>query len=137
MQELLKDLRQRLHRHPELSGEEIKTAEYIREFIQKHSPGKVIGNIGGNGLAVIYEFSEGPVIMIRCELDALPIEEANNFEYRSQNKGISHKCGHDGHMAIVAGLGIWIKEQHFTKSKVILSFSACRGSREGGGSGFK
>ena len=121
--EKIKLLRKELHRYPELSGQESETAGRIKKFIEKHDNTKIIENIGGNGLAVIYEFSNnGPNIVIRCELDALPIEEVNDFEHRSLNSGISHKCGHDGHMAIVAGLVFWLKEQDFKKGKIILLF---------------
>lgn len=121
--EKIKSLRKELHRYPELSGQEIETAGRIKKFIEKHHDTKIIEHIGGNGLAVIYEFSNsGPTIVIRCELDALPIEEVNSFEHRSLNNGVSHKCGHDGHMAIVAGLIFWLKEQDFKKGKVVLLF---------------
>lgn len=119
----LKLLRKDLHRYPELSGQETETARRVKEFIEKHHKAKIIENIGGNGLAVIHEFSNGgPTIVIRCELDALPIQEVNNFEHRSRNPGIAHKCGHDGHMAIVAGLIFWLKKQDFKNGKVILLF---------------
>lgn len=89
--EKIKLLRKELHRYPELSGQETETAARIKKFIEKYHNGKIIENIGGNGLAVIHAFSNsGPTIVIRCELDALPIEEANNFEHRSLINGISH-----------------------------------------------
>lgn len=113
------ELRKELHKYPELSGCEIETAKTIRQFIEKHNPTKILDQIGGTGLAAVYEFSQkGPVIAIRCELDALPIEEANQFEHRSLHNGVSHKCGHDGHMAIVAGLIFWIKEQTFSSGNL-------------------
>lgn len=121
--ENIKLLRKELHRYPELSGQETETAGRIKKFIEKNHSTKIIENIGGNGLAVIHGFlNNGPTIVIRCELDALPIEEVNDFEHRSLNNGISHKCGHDGHMAIVAGLDFWLKEQNFKNGKVILLF---------------
>ena len=96
-------LRKMLHRHPELSGQETGTAERIREFFTANHPTELITKIGGHGLAAVYNFSnEGPVVVVRCELDALPIAETNPFEHRSLVPGVSHKCGHDGHMAIVA-----------------------------------
>lgn len=121
--EKIKLLRKELHTYPELSGQEVETAKRIKKFIEKQHHNKIIENIGGNGLAVVYEFSDsGPSIVIRCELDALPIEEVNDFEHRSLTSGISHKCGHDGHMAIVAGLVFWLKQQDFEQGKVILLF---------------
>ncbi|MEZ5198853.1 MAG: hypothetical protein R2764_21500 [Bacteroidales bacterium] len=47
---------------------------------------------------------EGPTVLFRCELDALPIDEVNQLSYRSSQYGVSHKCGHDGHINIYASL---------------------------------
>lgn len=125
-------LRRSLHREPELSGQESATASRIKEFIDLYNPTRILTNLGGNGLAAIYEFSnEGPVIMIRCELDALPIEESGIAAHRSTRPGISHKCGHDGHMAIVAGLVFWLKEQSFHRGKVILLFQPAEETGQG------
>ena len=119
--EKIRNLRRSLHREPELSGQETLTAARIKDFIVEHHPAEVKNHIGGNGLAAVFKYAEeGPVVMIRCELDALPIEESNSFEHRSFNPGVSHKCGHDGHMAIVAGLIFWFFEQNFHRRKIIL-----------------
>lgn len=115
-------LRKELHQHPELSGEEKHTAKRIHDFLIENGATDVITNIGGNGVAAVFTFSSEPVIVIRCELDALPIEEVNDFSHSSLNKGVSHKCGHDGQMVIVAGLIFWLKEQSFQQGKVILLF---------------
>jgi len=91
-----------------------------------------VEGIGGHGIAAIYDFlNTGPVIMIRCELDGLPIEESGNLKYKSIRKGISHTCGHDGHMAIVAGLIFWIKEQSFENGKIILFFQPAEETGKG------
>lgn len=116
-------LRKQLHKHPEISGNETETAKLIKNFVQTNHDTRIITGLGGNGLAVIYDLPEdGPSVMIRCELDALPIEEINSFGHRSIIPGVSHKCGHDGHMAIVAGLILKIKEKGFNKGKIILLF---------------
>ncbi|MEO8820823.1 MAG: amidohydrolase [Ginsengibacter sp.] len=116
-------LRKELHAHPELSGSEIQTAKRIHDFLADNGADKILTQVGGNGVAAMFTFSSsGPVIVIRCEMDALPIEEINDFPHRSVNKNISHKCGHDGHMAIVAGLLFWLKEPSFKKGKVVLLF---------------
>jgi len=128
----IKKFRKELHKNPELSGQESNTASLIKSFINKHNPTQIIDNIGGNGIAAIYKFSnDGPTIAIRCELDALPIEEKNQFEYRSTNNGVSHKCGHDGHMAIVAGLIFWINEQSFKSGKIVLLFQPAEETGKG------
>ncbi|GFZ76690.1 peptidase M20 [Aquaticitalea lipolytica] len=129
--EILK-LRKELHQNPELSGNEINTAKRIKEFILTHNPTKIIENVGGNGLLAIFEFSKnGPTITIRCELDALPIVESNTFSHKSLIEGVSHKCGHDGHMAIVAGLALWIKNQKFKTGKIVFLFQPAEETGKG------
>lgn len=89
-------------------------------------------NIGGNGVAMSYVYGkDGPTIVIRCELDALPIQETNEFNHRSKHKGISHKCGHDGHMAIVAGLSAWLQQASFKKGTVALLFQPAEETGQG------
>lgn len=125
-------LRKELHRNPELSGFESKTAARIKSFIKAHHPAEIIENLGGHGFAVIFEFSsKGPTIAFRCELDALPIEEENEFAHKSQTKAVSHKCGHDGHMAIVTGLLLWLKKQNFENGRVVLLFLAAEETGKG------
>ncbi|NJN77870.1 MAG: amidohydrolase [Saprospiraceae bacterium] len=132
MLEIIKSLRKELHQNPELSGFEVNTARIIKTFIQRNYDTKIIENIGGNGLAVVYDFGKnGKTVVIRCELDALPIEEKNDFPHRSKNKGISHKCGHDGHIAIVAGLVFWIKEQTFQSGRIVLLFQPAEETGKG------
>jgi amidohydrolase len=116
-------LRKDLHQHPELSGMEKQTAKRIYDFLMANGATEIITNIGGNGLAAVITFSsEGPVIAFRCEMDALPIHEINEFAHRSEHEGVSHKCGHDGHTAILSGLIFWLKQQTFRRGKVILLF---------------
>ncbi len=125
-------LREELHRYPELSGVEINTAKRVQDFIQKEYPGEVIEAIGGPSFSIVYQYSTtGNTIGIRCELDALPIEEKNDFEYKSLNKGVSHKCGHDGHMAIVSGLIFWLQKQEFKTGTVVLLFQSAEETGKG------
>jgi len=125
-------LRRELHKYPELSGKENNTAERIIKFAEKFNPDDIIKNIGGNGLAVIFKGNqEGKTILIRCELDALPIEEENQFDYKSSNDGVSHKCGHDGHMAIVSGLIPILSENKIDKGRVILLYQPAEETGEG------
>ncbi len=126
------ELRKELHQHPELSGAEPATAGRIASFLTLHTPTELIRGIGGHGVAAVYRFAdEGPTVVIRCELDALPIREVNDFSHRSLYPGISHKCGHDGHMAILAGLGLWLKKQSFQRGKVVLLFQPAEESGQG------
>jgi len=78
---------------------------------------------GGTGLAFVFNGADsGPTTLIRSELDALPIEETNTFSHRSQVKGVSHKCGHDGHMSIVTALGAELSKSRPQKGRVVLCF---------------
>ncbi len=125
-------LREELHKYPELSGIEAHTAKRIQHFIQKEYPGKIIEAIGGPSFAVVYSYgASGNTIAIRCELDALPIEEKNDFHYKSLHKGVSHKCGHDGHMAIVSGLIFWLQKQEFKTGTVVLLFQSAEETGKG------
>ena len=126
------NLRKELHKNPELSSFEFETSNKIRKFVEKHNPTSIIENVGETGLAVIYKYKKkGKSITIRCELDALPIQEDNQFRHQSKTKGVSHKCGHDGHMAIVSGLIFWIKNQSFESGKIILLFQPAEETGKG------
>lgn len=126
------ELRRRLHQSPELSGKEYKTSQIIKNFIINFHPDNIIENIGNTGLAVIYRGKHrGKTIMLRCDIDALPIEEKNNFSYKSVYKGISHKCGHDGHSAILAGLSILLHYINIEKGRVVLLFQPAEETGQG------
>ena len=122
--EAVVSLRQHLHQYPELSGQEKNTARTIQEFVARYHPVEVIPDLGGTGLAVVFEGKEktGPTLLFRAELDALPIAEVNTFSYASAYPGIGHKCGHDGHMAILMGLASLLHSQPLQKGRVILLF---------------
>ncbi len=98
-------MRHRLHQQPELSDNEFKTAEFIADRLKTLNPDLLISGIGGSGIAATFNGSrKHPHIIVRCELDALPIHEAPDLPYASHTSGVAHKCGHDGHMTIVTGL---------------------------------
>ncbi|MEM6770710.1 MAG: amidohydrolase [Bacteroidota bacterium] len=125
-------LRRQLHQFPDLSGNEQKTAELVKAYFRTHGVGDFINDFGGAGFAVVHQFgSGGKTVVIRCELDALPIAEPNTFAWRSQHPGISHKCGHDGHMAIVASMLFWLREQSFLAGRVVLLFQPAEENGEG------
>lgn len=123
IEDQLKTFRHHLHQHPEISGEEAKTAEYVQSFLKSFNPDRIVSKVGGHGLLAEFRGKEeGPAVMFRCELDALPIEEKNGLPYRSVSKGKAHLCGHDGHMAMVAGLAHYLAEKRPGHGRVILLF---------------
>ncbi|GAB5522721.1 MAG: amidohydrolase [Roseivirga sp.] len=86
----------------------------------------------GKGLLVVFEGrSDGPTTMIRAELDALPIQEINQLAYTSQTPGVSHKCGHDGHMTMVVGLVHLLNERPPEKGRVVLLFQSAEETGQG------
>ncbi len=96
-----KEIRHKLHRNPEISGSEDQTAAYIAGLLGKVSDMTVYRDIGMHGVIGVKRYGEGPAVGFRAELDALPVEEESDADHKSQNEGISHACGHDGHMAMV------------------------------------
>ncbi len=126
------DFRKQLHQYPELSGEEIDTANRMAAFFEQLAPDQTLRNLGGSGLAFVFEGKEaGPVSLYRCELDGLPIQEKSEVNHYSQIHGKSHVCGHDGHMAIVAGLGLELAKNRPNKGKVVLLFQPAEETGEG------
>lgn len=116
-------LRKELHKNPELSGKEQQTSERILAFLEKYKPDECHTQIGKTGIIAIYHGEEeGKTLLFRCELDALPIKELNNFEHQSVHKGVAHSCGHDGHMAILCGLATVLAQKKLARGKVILLF---------------
>jgi amidohydrolase len=126
------ELRQELHQNPELSDSEFITAERITNFLVQYNPTEIIRGIGGNGIACIFKGSEeGPSVLFRCDMDALPIDEENDFIYKSKEKGVSHKCGHDGHMAIMVGLAEMLSKKPPQKGQAILLFQPSEENGQG------
>jgi amidohydrolase len=122
LEELIQ-LRKELHQHPEVSGNESKTAERVLNFLNKYRPSQIITNLGGHGILAIYNGKEsGKSVLFRCELDALPIQEINSFNHKSVSDGVSHKCGHDGHIAILCGVAKTLYENTLEKGTVFLLF---------------
>jgi amidohydrolase len=115
--------RRQLHQQPELSGQETQTAHQLLTWLAAYEPSQIIQNIGGAGSCAIFDSQQaGPSLLFRAELDALPITEKNTFEYASQKAGVSHKCGHDGHMTILLALAAQLHVQPPKRGKVILLF---------------
>ncbi len=129
------DLRRALHKHPELSCREFGTAQAILKFFLPLRPDKIIEKLGGNGLAFHFCGSRrGPTILLRCELDAVPVHESNSFPHRSDNHAVSHKCGHDGHMAILAAVGRELSANRPPSGKVVLLYQPAEETGEGAAS---
>lgn len=126
------NIRKKLHTIAEIARNEKETAEFIAGQLRQIGFTDIQENIGGYGLiATVKGEEEGPSVLFRAELDALPIEETINIPHASQNKGISHKCGHDGHMTILLGLAHELNKRPVRKGKVHLLFQPAEETGEG------
>lgn len=104
VQEQVIQWRRYLHQHPELSFQESKTALYIEEILQTFGKLVVTRPTKTSVMARLIGKNPGKVLAIRADIDALPIEEDTDLPFSSQNPGVMHACGHDGHTAIVLGV---------------------------------
>jgi amidohydrolase len=103
--------RRDLHVHPELGFEETRTAAIVAERLRSLGY-EVTTGIGKTGVVgVIRGARPGKTIMLRADMDALPIDEENAIPYRSQTKGTMHACGHDGHVAMLLGAARLVSER--------------------------
>lgn len=115
--------RRDLHRHPELSGAEVETARTVQAFVAATGADRIVAQVGGHGVLAIYEgHAAGPTVMLRAELDALPIHESSAIAHRSTVPGKAHLCGHDGHMAILAGVARGLGRQRPARGRAVLLF---------------
>jgi len=114
--------RRNLHRNPELSGEEKETARTVQNFLST-TGADIITGVGGHGILAIYQGeAPGPTIMLRAELDGLPIQEASLISHRSVVPGKAHLCGHDGHMTILAGVARGLGRKRPRRGRAVLLF---------------
>jgi hippurate hydrolase len=96
-------IRHQLHSHPELSYQEVATAELVATKLEGWGY-TVTRKIGGEGLVAQLRCGDGKrSIGLRADMDALPIHEENEFAHRSQTKDVMHACGHDGHTTMLLG----------------------------------
>ena len=97
-------IRRHLHANPELSEKEFNTADFICATLDSYGI-KYTRGVGGNGIVAKIEGQQpqNTTLALRADMDALPINELNDCDYKSQNPGVMHACGHDVHMASLLG----------------------------------
>jgi Metal-dependent amidase/aminoacylase/carboxypeptidase len=116
--------RREFHMYPELGLEEYKTSEKIQKILKELGiPYQIKGKTGVIGFI---NKNKKKTIGLRADMDALPINEETNLPFSSKNKGIMHACGHDGHMAVLLGIGrVLFKFIDYLKYNVKLIFQPC------------
>ncbi len=129
----LKALRRDIHAHPELAFEESRTASLVAERlkgwgIEVHTGIAKTGVVG----VIKGKKQDGKAIGLRADMDCLPIDESNTFEYKSKNKGRMHACGHDGHTTMLLGTARYLAETRNFDGTAYVIFQP---AEEGGGGG--
>ena len=95
--------RRDFHKYPELSFEEHLTSKKIGEALKLMGMNPQM-KVGKTGVVADLKLGEGPIIALRADMDALPMQESGNLEFKSRHEGVMHACGHDGHMAMLLGV---------------------------------
>lgn len=104
--------RRHFHMYPELSFHEKKTSQFIYDTLQTFPHLEVLHPTKYSVMAKLVGKLPGKTIALRADMDALPIQEENSFEFVSKNEGIMHACGHDGHIAMLLGAAYTLANQH-------------------------
>ncbi len=117
------ELRRHLHAHPELSGDEHQTAALVAGELRKYG-WSVKEAVGRTGVLAELGSMNGPVVGVRVDMDALPVEELTDLEYSSLRDGVMHACGHDLHTCIGLGLArvLALEQSHLLDLGVRLLF---------------
>lgn len=121
----LRALRRRLHALAEPSGAEARTAAFVAARLRTCRPALVIEGLGGHGAAAVWDApagAAGPVVLLRAELDAVAVPETIPLAHASRRPGVAHKCGHDGHMAILLGVAGRLAKAPPTRGRLVLLF---------------
>jgi amidohydrolase len=129
----LEALRRDLHRHPELGFEEHRTQSVVRSLLESY--GYAPRTMAETGLvADLHPGHPGPTIALRADMDALPLDEETSLPHRSVHAGRAHKCGHDGHTAILVGVAAALASRRSSvDGNVRLIFQPAEEGVRGGG----
>ena len=124
--------RHHIHKHPELSFKEELTSDYIASVLEANEIEMHRGLAVTGIVATIHGKKEGRVIGLRADMDALPIQEKNDFRHKSVHDGKMHACGHDGHSTMLLGAAVHLKQNNNFSGTVHFIFQP---AEEGGGGG--
>ncbi len=101
--------RRDIHAHPELGFDEHRTSDFVAKKLTEFGI-TVHRNVGKTGVVGVLQTGNGPTIGLRCDMDALPIEEIVDVPYKSTKPGVMHACGHDGHTTMLLGAARYLAE---------------------------
>jgi hippurate hydrolase len=130
--ETIKGWRHHLHKHPELSLQEVTTAKYIVDLVKSWGY-EVADSVGTHGVVASMTAGSGTKsIGLRADTDALPIQEDNDLPYKSDVAGVAHLCGHDGHTAMLLAAGEYLARTRNFNGTVRLIFQPAEEIMAGG-----
>ena len=127
-------LRHQLHAHPELSGREEQTHDTVAAYVKRLNPSRLYEKAGGFGLIAVFGNEADEAVAFRTDMDALPVQETTDLPYISVHPGVAHKCGHDGHTAILLRLAEHIaqlQEENALPCTAVLVFQPSEETGEG------
>lgn len=129
----MKKWRRIIHQNPELGLDCYQTASFIEATLREFGISEIHTGIAQSGLVAIIDGKEnGDTIGLRADIDALPMTETTNLEYASNNSGLMHACGHDGHTTMLLGAARYLSETRNFSGRVALIFQPAE-ENEGGG----
>jgi amidohydrolase len=130
--QMLNTLRASLHQVPEGALREARTASIVTGFLHAYGPDALLQSVGGHGVAAVYESENpGPTMLVRAELDAVPVERAEQNPFVISPPAYEHRCGHDAHMTMVAGLAPLFAVRRPEAGRVVLLFQPAEETGEG------
>ena len=119
-------LRHTLHAYPERAGGELMTSSLLADFLAAYGPDQLLTQLGGHGLAAVFDGPKpGPTVMLRADLDAVPVEGEHG-----PTRAL-HLCGHDGHCSMVAGVAALFHYTRPHRGRVVLLFQPAEETGEG------
>jgi amidohydrolase len=127
-------LRREIHANPELGFKEFKTSALIEEYLNDIGLDRVQTNVAKTGvIGILYGNDTSRTVLLRADMDALPIEELNEIPYKSKNPGVMHACGHDGHVAmLLVAAKVLSKHRNELKGNVKFVFQPSEEKAPGG-----
>ena len=130
----MREWRRDLHEHPELGLQETRTSAVVQRKLREFGVDEVHAGLAGTGVVgVLRGRGEGGAIGLRADMDALPIHEETGLPYASQNPGVMHACGHDGHTTMLLGAARYLAETRNFDGTVYLIFQPAEETQGGAG----
>jgi amidohydrolase len=114
--------RRDFHRHPEMSFKEVRTAAKVADLLRSFGMDQVLEHVASTGVIGVLKNLEGPAIALRADMDALALSDQGQHDHRSAVAGITHACGHDGHISMLLGAAKYLSSSRNFRGTVVFVF---------------